>query len=108
MMPLLCLYADFMGLIGGALIGVTLIGLPILEYWTQTQNAMSLTHLTIGLVKAGVFGILIAVAGCLRGLSAGRSAAAVGVATTSAVVTAIVLIVSVDGLFAVILDLIGI
>jgi phospholipid/cholesterol/gamma-HCH transport system permease protein len=107
MMPLLCLYADLMGLLGGAIIGTTILGLPFLEYWTQTQNALSLTHLTIGVAKAGVFGVLIAVAGCLRGISAGRSAAAVGMATTSAVVTSIVMIVTVDGLFAVILDLIG-
>lgn len=107
MMPLLCLYADFMGIVGGAVIGVTLVDVPFLEYWHQTVRSLSLTHLAIGLVKAGVFGALVAVAGCLRGMEAGRSAAAVGMATTSAVVTAIVLIITVDGIFAVVLDLLG-
>lgn len=108
MMPLLCLYADLMGILGGAVIGVTILDIPLFEYWTRTTNSLSFTNLAIGVVKAGVFGGLIALAGCLRGLSAGRSAAAVGEATTAAVVLAIVLIVASDGLFAVILNILGI
>lgn len=108
MMPLLCLYADVMGIIGGAVIGLTILDIPLLEYWTRTANATGLANLTIGVIKAMVFGGLIGLAGCLRGLTAGRSAAAVGLATTSAVVTAIVMIVVVDGLFAVVLNFIGV
>lgn len=108
MMPLLCLYADLLGILGGAVIGLTILDIPLLEYWTRTINATGFTNLTIGVVKAMVFGGLIGLAGCLRGLTAGRSAAAVGVATTSAVVTAIVMIVVFDGLFAVVLNFFGV
>jgi phospholipid/cholesterol/gamma-HCH transport system permease protein len=107
MMPLLCLYADVLGIFGGAVIGVTLLGLPWAEYWSQTQAALTLNNFLIGLAKSGVFGIIVALAGCLKGRTAGRSAAAVGLATTSAVVVAIVLIVASDGIFAVVLDLLG-
>lgn len=107
MMPLLCLYADVLGIFGGAVIGVTLLGLPWAEYWSQTQAALTLNNFVIGLVKSGVFGIIVALAGCLKGMTSGRSAAAVGLATTSAVVVAIVLIVASDGIFAVVLDLLG-
>lgn len=105
MMPLLALYADILGILGGALIGTTLMGLDFSQYWAQTLRALNMTHLFIGLVKASAFGIIVALAGCQRGLFAGRSAAAVGMATTSAVVLAIVLIVVADGIFAVVLDI---
>jgi phospholipid/cholesterol/gamma-HCH transport system permease protein len=107
MMPLLCLYADVLGILGGALIGVTILDLPWVEYWNQTLNAMTLNNFLIGVIKSSVFGVIIALAGCLKGMTSGRSAASVGLATTSAVVVAIVLIVAVDGLFAVVLNLLG-
>jgi phospholipid/cholesterol/gamma-HCH transport system permease protein len=107
MMPLLCLYANLMGILGGGIIGVTLMDIPVLEYWERTKNALGFTNLAIGVIKAGVFGGLIGLSGCMRGLSAGRSAAAVGVSTTSAVVLSIVLLVVCDGLFAVILNFLG-
>lgn len=105
MMPLLALYADILGILGGALIGTTLMGLDFSQYWAQTVRALNMTHLFIGLIKASVFGVIVALAGCQRGLFAGRSASAVGMATTSAVVLAIVLIVVADGIFAVVLDI---
>jgi phospholipid/cholesterol/gamma-HCH transport system permease protein len=108
MMPLLCLYANMMGIVGGTVIGVTILDIPVFEYWTRTKNALGFTNLAIGEIKAGIFGGLIALAGCLRGLTAGRSAAAVGVATTSAVVLSIVLIVVFDGIFAVVLNFLGV
>jgi phospholipid/cholesterol/gamma-HCH transport system permease protein len=107
MMPLLCLYADALGIAGGALIGATFLGLPWVEYWNQTQSAMTLSNFLIGLSKASLFGVIIALAGCLKGMQSGRSAAAVGLATTSAVVVSIVLIVAADGLFAVVLNVLG-
>ena len=61
----------------------------------------------IGLVKALVFGVLVAIAGCMRGMQCGNSSQAVGLAATSAVVTSIVLIIVTDGLFAVILNVLG-
>jgi phospholipid/cholesterol/gamma-HCH transport system permease protein len=108
MMPLLCMYADVAGMLGGGLIAVTMLDLPIVQYVRQTQQAIDLNDLLLGILKSGVFGVLIASSGCLRGMECGRSASSVGLATTSAVVTAIVAIVVIDGLFAVITDVLGI
>ena len=108
MMPLLAIYANLMGILGGAFIGVTVLNLSAVEYFTQTQSAIGLTDLSMGLIKAAVFGVLVAVAGCMRGLQCGRSASAVGIATTSAVVTGIVLIIVFDSLLTVIYDVLGI
>ena len=108
MMPLLCLYADFMGILGGGLIGVGMLNLSLVEYFNETRHAISLVDFNAGLMKSVVFGIIVALSGCLRGMQCGRSSAAVGVATTSAVVTAIVFIIVFDGMFAVIFDILGI
>jgi phospholipid/cholesterol/gamma-HCH transport system permease protein len=93
MMPLLCLYADLMGLLGGLIVGVGMLNLNLMEYINETQSAVTLTNLWIGIFHGGVFGVLVALSGCLRGMQCGRSAASVGQATTSAVVTSIVCIV---------------
>lgn len=79
-----------------------------LEYFNETRAAVSLTDFVLGVMKGGLFGVLIAIAGCLRGLQCGRSASAVGEAATSAVVTGIVFIISTDGLLAVITEVLGI
>jgi phospholipid/cholesterol/gamma-HCH transport system permease protein len=104
MMPLLTIYADVVGILGGAVVGVGMLGLGPTEYFEQTRGAVSLTSFFIGVGKSVVFGVLVALVGCLRGMQSGRSAAAVGLAATSAVVTSIVLIIVIDGIFAVILD----
>src|SRR5258705_9473440 len=67
MMPLLCLYADLMGILGGAAVGVSMLKLPLQVYYQQTAAAVSLTDLAGGVFKASVYGVLIAVSGCLRG-----------------------------------------
>ncbi|MGW8322168.1 MAG: ABC transporter permease, partial [Thermodesulfobacteriota bacterium] len=85
MMPLLCVYADLMGILGGALVGVGMMNISVTGYAVRTQDALSLTHFWIGIFQAVVFGALVALAGCLRGMQCGRSASAVGDATTSAV-----------------------
>jgi phospholipid/cholesterol/gamma-HCH transport system permease protein len=108
MMPLLALYANLMGMLGGLVVGVGMLDLGLFEYVEQTRRAVSLTQVNIGLVKAVIFGVLVAVAGCLRGVQCGNSSQAVGMAATSAVVTSIVLIIVADGLFAVILNVLGI
>ncbi len=108
MMPLLCVYADLMGIVGGGIVGVGLLDISLAEYANQTQKAVSLTDCAIGIVKSAVFGILIAVAGCMRGIQCGRSASAVGLATTSAVVISIVAIIVTDGIFAVLTNVLGI
>jgi phospholipid/cholesterol/gamma-HCH transport system permease protein len=107
MVPLLCLYADLMGILGGALVAVTSFDLGLAQYYDQTRAALSLHQFALGLLKAAVFGVLVALAGCLRGMQCGRSAAAVGDAATSAVVTGIVWIIVVDALMTVIYDVLG-
>jgi phospholipid/cholesterol/gamma-HCH transport system permease protein len=107
MMPLMCLYADLLGLLGGMVVGIGMLDLGVVEYYVRTIEAISIADCVAGLIKASVFGVLIAMAGCLRGIQCGRSSAAVGAATTSAVVTGIVLIVVSDAITTVVFDLIG-
>lgn len=107
MMPLLCLYADLVGILGGLFVSQG-FGISITEYAIQTMHAVHVVDLALGVFKSAVFGVLVAISGCLRGMQCGRSAQAVGEATTSAVVMSIVLIIAIDGIFAVITDAIGI
>jgi phospholipid/cholesterol/gamma-HCH transport system permease protein len=108
MMPLLTLYANLMGILGGMIVGVYGLNLTFIEYYHETAKAVSLTNLWIGLTSSFVYGILIAVAGCMRGMQCGRSASAVGDATTSAVVTGIVCIVVSTAIITVICNILGI
>ncbi|MCH6545370.1 MAG: ABC transporter permease [Deltaproteobacteria bacterium] len=108
MMPLLCLYADLMGILGGAVVGLGMLDLSWTTYAQQTAGAVKLADLFGGVFKASVYGVLIAISGCLRGLQCGNSASSVGDATTSAVVTGIVFIIAANGMFAVIFYVLGI
>lgn len=108
MMPLLCLYADLMGIIGGMIVGVFMLDLNFMEYYNQTKSAIALTHLWVGLFHSAVFGILIALSGCLKGMQCGRSASAVGSATTSAVVTSIVSIIVSTAIITLVCEVLGI
>jgi len=99
MMPLLALYANFVGILGGAAVGIGMLDVSITAYAQQTAAAVTMGHFLAGLVKALVYGMLIAIAGCMRGMQAGRSALAVGGAATSAVVTAITWIIIACGIF---------
>lgn len=105
--PLLALYANLIGLFGAALVMVS-FGIPMVAFFNQVSGAVGMSDLASGLFKAAVFGLLVASVGCLRGLQTGTGAAAVGRSTTSAVVSAIILIVIVDGLFAVLFYHLGI
>jgi len=108
MMPLLCLYADAVGILGGAAVGVIGLDLSAITYYQYTQYSVQLDDLVGGVVKASVYGVLIAFFGCLRGMQSGNSSSAVGEATTKAVVSSIVAIISACGLFAVIFYVLGI
>jgi phospholipid/cholesterol/gamma-HCH transport system permease protein len=108
MMPLLCLYSDFVGVLGGAAIGVSMLDLSWTTYFRETTNAINLTDLFGGVFKSSVYGVLIALSGCLRGIQCGNSSSAVGDAATSAVVTGIVAIVAACGVFAVVFYVLGI
>lgn len=107
-MPLLCLYADLMGIVGGALVTVSFFDVSLVEYLHRTANAIHLIDFSVGIVKCAVFGVLIALSGCMRGMQCGRSASAVGDAATSAVVTGIVFIVIADSLMTVMCNRLGI
>jgi phospholipid/cholesterol/gamma-HCH transport system permease protein len=107
-MPLLCLYADLMGIVGGALVTVSFFDVSLVEYLNRTANAIHIPDFSIGIAKCAVFGVLIALSGCMRGMQCGRSASAVGDAATSAVVTGIVFIVIADSLMTVMCNRLGI
>jgi len=104
MTPLLTLYGEALGLTGGAVVSAGMFDISFRQFFTQAREAVPLKFLTGGLVKALVYGALVALAGCWHGMRSGRSAEAVGRATTSAVVLSIVLIVSAAGLFAYVFD----
>lgn len=107
MTPLLTIFADLVGLMGGSVVMLSL-GFPLVTYFHQVQYAVTYGSLVGGLVKAFVFGILVAGIGCLRGLQAGTGATAVGESTTSAVVSGIILIAITDGIFSVIYYYLGV
>lgn len=102
MMPLLCLYADLIGMLGGALVTVSSFDVSLIQYYNETSQAVHVTDFLIGLFKSLVFAVLIATAGCMRGLQCGRSASAVGDVTTAAVVNSIVYIVVADSVITLI------
>jgi phospholipid/cholesterol/gamma-HCH transport system permease protein len=108
MMPLLCLYSDLMGILGGAAVGLWMLDLSWTTYYHQTVNAITLTALFGGVFKSVTYGVLVALSGCLRGIQCGGSAAAVGEAATSAVVTSIVFIVAACGALSVVFHIIGV
>jgi phospholipid/cholesterol/gamma-HCH transport system permease protein len=108
MMPLLCIYSDLMGILGGFVVGVGMLDITPELYYNQTIGSLRVTSLAIGVVKCSAFGAVVALSGCLRGMQCGRSSAAVGAAATSAVVTAIVWIIALDAVFAVITEVLDI
>jgi len=93
MMPLLTVYGSLMGIMGGAVVGLSMLDVSLQQYVSQTLAAVHLNSLFGGLFKSIVYGILVALAGCQQGMACGNSALAVGQCTTKAVVMGIVLIV---------------
>lgn len=107
-LPFLCVYADLLGVVGGMIIGTGLFDISPTLYLSQTILSVRTQDILFGIGKSIIFAILVAFAGCLRGLGCGRSSIAVGEATTSAVVSSIILIIVVDALFAVAANVLGI
>ncbi len=105
MLPALVAYADLFGILGGTFAGVALLDLGALQYLRATRESLAVGHVVIGLVKSVAFGMVVSLTGCYYGIRCGRSAAAVGEATTKAVVVGIVLVVVVDAIFTVLLHL---
>jgi len=108
MMPLLTLYADLFGILGGLFVSVTTFDIGVIEYLHRTQEAVKIRHVMVGLTEASVYGVLVAVAGCYQGIKCGRSSSAVGAAATSAVVSGILLIVIATAFLTVIFNVLGI
>ena len=107
MMPLLSIYANVLGILGGAIVGILMLDLTPQQYYLQSIGSITLQAVMSGLIKSGVFGILVAISGCMQGIRCGRSASAVGEATTAAVVNAIVYIVVADSLISIVYVLTG-
>lgn len=108
MMPIVALYANVLGVLGGMFVGATMLGIPAAAYWVETQNRVGVMDVGSGLIKSVFFGLAVGLAGCLRGMTCERSAAGVGKATTSAAVTGILLIVVADAVFALMFNVLGI
>ena len=102
MMPLLAVFANVVGILGGTLIAALQLGISSASYYNETASAVGLNDWAVGLVKAVLFGAVVAIVGCWRGMRCQRSAAAVGAAATSAVVLCIVLIIMIDAIATVI------
>ncbi|PTX97889.1 ABC transporter permease [Opitutus sp. ER46] len=107
MMPLLSVYANALGMIGGMAVALGILDIQPTAYWAEMQTSIDMSDLAVGVIKAVAFGLIIGLSGCLRGLQAERSAAGVGRAATSAVVTAILFLVVADALFAVVFNILG-
>ena len=108
MMPLLSLYANIMGILGGLVVAVSILDISFIQYYNETVSAVGLWHLWIGLFSSTVFGVIVALSGCMRGMQCGRSASAVGEAATSAVVTAIVGIIVATAIITLATNVLGI
>jgi len=108
MMPLLALYANGLGILGGMAVSLGLLHIPPAAYWVETQSVIDLSDMASGLIKASAFGVLVGLAGCHCGMQAERSAVGVGRAATSAVVTGLLLIICADAVFAVLFNILGI
>ncbi len=105
--PLLTAFAALVGMAVGWLVAVGIYGVSPLEYVYASAQALTLPHVLVGLVKGTAYAVLVALAGCLQGMSAGRSAQAVGDATTAAVVQAIVWMVVVASVLTVVFQKLG-
>src|SRR2546425_3268862 len=108
MMPLLTVYANVLGIAGGALVSVGMLDVTLVQYVNESNTAVTLTSYATGIGKSVVFGVRVALSGCLRGMQSRKSSSAVGDAARSAVVTGIVLLIVADGIFAVAFNILGI
>ncbi|MFN7564084.1 MAG: ABC transporter permease [Prosthecobacter sp.] len=107
MMPILTIYSNVVGIIGGMMVG-SFVGIPTVLFWNETLLSINLTNSSLGVIKSVFFGVAIAISGCMQGMRAGRSSAAVGEATTHAIVAAITWVVVLDSAFAAIFTILNI
>ena len=107
MMPLLGFYASVMAIIGGAVVGDLLLGIPFWTFLTRIEEVVPTHDLWVGLIKAPVFGLIIALAGCYHGMQVLGNSEEVGLRTTMAVVSAIFAVIVLDAFFAVFFTEVG-
>ncbi|WP_375288060.1 ABC transporter permease [Sphingomonas sp.] len=107
MMPLLGFYASLIAIIGGGLLCWWQLEIPPVTYVARLREVVPITDLYVGLIKAPVFGAIIAIAGCFQGMQVEGDAEQVGTRTTSAVVQAIFLVIVIDAFFAIFFERIG-
>jgi phospholipid/cholesterol/gamma-HCH transport system permease protein len=108
MVPLLTLLADLVGCLGGLFIAISMLDLTSVAYVTQLHSALGLWDVFGGLIKAGVFAVMITIVSCQRGLATRGGAAGVGSSTTSAVVTILFSLIALDAMFTWVYALLGI
>jgi phospholipid/cholesterol/gamma-HCH transport system permease protein len=107
MMPLLGFYAALVAIVGGAVIGDVMLGIPFWTFLARIQDVVPIYDLWVGLVKAPVFGLIVALAGCYHGMQVKGNSEEVGRRTTMAVVSAIFAVIVIDAFFAVFFTEIG-
>ncbi len=107
-MPILTLIADFMAILGGMFVGVVVFHIPFPEYLSYTRQAIDFQNFAVGIFHGIVYGMIIALCGCYYGIYSGRNANAVGVATTRAVVSAIIWMVIATGIITFVFEVLGI
>ncbi len=107
-MPALTLFGDLMGLLGGAIMGQLVLDIPVSQFLERLRDSVSVSTFLVGMSKAPVFAVIIAMVGCYEGLRAGSSAESVGTQTTRSVVESIFLVIVFDALFAIMYSYLGI
>ncbi len=107
-MPLLCAFADALGILGGFAIGAGLFDISAAQYLNQSLALLNLADFLLGIFKSLVFAVLIGLIGCHYGLASGRDARSVGQATTRAVVSIVVALVVSDALITLVCTHLGI
>ena len=107
MMPLLGFYSSVVAIIGGGMLSWVVLDIPPTTYVQRIREVVPLTDLYVGLVKAPVFGLIVAVAGCYQGMQVKGNAEEVGLRTTAAVVQAIFMVIVIDAFFAIFFERIG-
>ena len=107
MMPLLAFYSSVIAMVGGGLFCWFSLGIPPITFIQRVREVVPITDLWVGLIKAPVFGLIIAIAGCFQGMQVEGSAEDVGLRTTASVVQAIFLVIVLDAAFAVFFTAIG-
>ncbi|MBB4617952.1 ABC transporter permease [Sphingomonas abaci] len=107
LMPLLGFYSSLIAMIGGGLLAAVSLGIPPVTFIARIREVVPITDLYVGLIKAPVFGAIIALAGCFQGMQVEADAEQVGLRTTSAVVQGIFLVIVLDAFFAVFFTWLG-